>query len=238
MSTNLSAPVPYRRSENLALVFQEILTATVRLRSNRQAVSDADQFRSSMRDALKTADQEGRKKGYSGDDLRLAIFAVIAFLDESVLNSANPVFAQWPRKPMQEELFGGHMAGETFFQNIDALMRRPDSAEVADVLELYDLCLLLGYQGRYTLGNRGELRSIKESITDKIFRIRQDRGALSPAWAPPSQGPSPTSDRVMRWLMYAAIAFFAIACFLFIGFKFSLSSGISELREMARNIGV
>ncbi|MEQ1354759.1 MAG: DotU family type IV/VI secretion system protein [Candidatus Acidiferrum sp.] len=238
MSTNISAPAAYRRSESLAFVFQEILTATVRLRSNRQAVSDAEQFRASMREALKTADQEGRKRGYSGDDLRLAIFAVIAFLDESVLNSANPVFAQWPRKPMQEELFGGHVAGETFFQNIDALMRRPDSAEVADVLEIYDLCLLLGYQGRYTLGNRGELRSIKESIADKIFRIRQDSGGLSPAWAPPTEGLPATRDPVMRWLLYAAIACFTLACLLFIGYKISLSSGVSELREMARTIGV
>ena len=238
MSTNIPSPNAYRRTENLALVFQEILTATVRLRSNRQAVSDAEQFRASMKEALKAADQEGRKKGYSGDDLRLAIFAVIAFLDESVLNSANPVFAQWPRKPMQEELFGGHVAGETFFANIDAVMRRPDSAEVADVLEVYDLCLLLGYQGRYTLGNRGELRSIKESIADKIFRIRQDRGGLSPAWTPPPQGPPAKFDALMRWFLYAAIACFALACMLFAGYKFSLGSGVSELREMARNIGV
>jgi type VI secretion system protein ImpK len=90
-----------RRSENLALVLQEVLTAIVRLRANRQAVSDAGSFRIHMREALKSADQEARRLGYSGETMQLAIFAVVAFLDESILNSRNPLFADWPRKPMQ-----------------------------------------------------------------------------------------------------------------------------------------
>src|SRR3954451_6451955 len=144
---------------SLALVLQEVLTAVVRLRANPQAVSDAEGFRAQMIGALRNVEQEGRQKGCSGDDMRLAIFAAVAFLDESVLNSRNPIFSFWPRKPLQEELFGGHVAGETFFANIDNLLRASDSDTVAGVLEIYQLCLLLGYQGRYTLGNRGELQA-------------------------------------------------------------------------------
>src|SRR5260370_11786724 len=78
--------------ENLALVFQEILTAIERLRSNRQVVPDAEAFRAQIREAFKSADREGRQRGYSPEDIRLATFAVVAFLDESILNSRNPVF--------------------------------------------------------------------------------------------------------------------------------------------------
>ena len=104
-----------RRTENLALVLQEVLTAIVRLRSNRQAVSDANSFRIHMREALKSADQEARKRGYSGDTIQLAIFAVVAFLDESILNSRNPLFADWPRKPLQEELVWHPHGGRSLF---------------------------------------------------------------------------------------------------------------------------
>ena len=38
------------RTENLALHFQEVLTAIVRLRANRQAVSDAESFRHHIRE--------------------------------------------------------------------------------------------------------------------------------------------------------------------------------------------
>ena len=113
------------RTDNLALIFQEVLTAIVRLRSNRQELSDAESFRFYMREAIKTAIQEARNQGgYNADDIKMATLALIGFLDESVLNLRNPMFADWPRKPLQEELFGIHMAGEIFFRNLEQLMGR------------------------------------------------------------------------------------------------------------------
>src|SRR5437763_8297043 len=147
-----------RHSANLALHFQEPLTAVVRLRANRQSVSDAESFRHHMREALKMSSEDAQRDGYSADDIKLAAFATVALLDESILNSRNPLFADWPRKPLQEELFGTHIAGETFFQNAHQLLSRDDSPEIADVLEIYHLCLLLGYRGRYSTGNTGELK--------------------------------------------------------------------------------
>src|SRR5207302_10861059 len=121
---------------------------------------------------LKMASAEAQRFGYAPDDIKLAAFASVALLDESILNSQNPLFADWPRKPLQEELFGIHIAGETFFQYAQQLLARNDSAEVADVLEIYHLCLLLGYQGRYSSGGRGELQSTADAIAAKIRRTR------------------------------------------------------------------
>src|SRR5437667_12460049 len=75
-----------RRMENLAFVFQELLTVGERLRSNRQQVSDAASFRAQIWGAVKLADDEARRRGYTAEDIELAIFAVVAFLDESILN--------------------------------------------------------------------------------------------------------------------------------------------------------
>jgi type IV/VI secretion system ImpK/VasF family protein len=161
------------RSDNLALIFQEVLTAIVRLRSNRQELSDAESFRFSMREAIKAAIQEARNQGgYNADDIKMATLALVGFLDESVLNLRNPMFADWPRKPLQEELFGIHMAGEIFFRNLEQLMGRPDSADLADLLEVHYLCLLLGYGGRYSIGGKGELQAITTATGDRIRRIR------------------------------------------------------------------
>ena len=224
---------PTQNAENLALIVQEILTAIVRLRSNRQHVSDAGAFRSQMRAALQAASQEARQKGYTEQDFRLAAFAVVAFLDESVLNSHNPVFASWPRKPLQEELFGGHVAGETFFENLNALLRAADSKNIADVLEVYDLCLLLGYQGRYTIGNHGELRAFEHAIAEKMRRIR-GAGQLAPNWAPqPGRAHAPAHDPALRSLGYAAAALLGLALLLFLVFKFSLNTGVSAVHELA-----
>lgn len=101
-------------AENLATIYQENLTVIVRLRSNRQPIQDADSFRERIRSGLAAAEQQAMRRGYSGEDVRVATFAVVAFLDESVLNSGLALFADWPRKPLQEELFGVHIAGEIF----------------------------------------------------------------------------------------------------------------------------
>ena len=151
-----------RRGWNLALGFQEVFTAVVRVRYNRQAVQDAETFRAQMRQALRVAEQDARSHGCSPEDVNQVIFGVVAFLDESVLSSGNPVFANWPRLPLQAELFGHQLAGEMFFQELQKALSRPDSQEVADLLEVYYLCLLLGFKGRYAAG--GDLRSIMSAI--------------------------------------------------------------------------
>jgi len=222
------------RAKKLALIFQDVLTAGVRLRANSLGVSDAKSFCHQLREALKMGTAEAQRAGYPMDDVKLAAFAVVAFLDESILNSQNPLFADWPRKPLQEELFGVHVAGETFFQNLQQLLSRNDSPEVADLLEVYYLCLLLGYGGRYSIGGRGELKSMMDATAAKIRRIRGAFTGLSPAWAPPTeQVRAAGQDPWIRKLSYAAIGCFALALLLFVIFKFSLSSGISTVRDIA-----
>ncbi len=140
-----------RRRDNLAIVFQNLFTVIVRLRANRQVINDAQAFRAQMQSALRAGEKEGISKLYPPEDVRLATFAIVAFLDESILNSANPAFSDWARMPLQEEMFGHHRAGEVFFENIERLLTRGDSHGVADLLEVYSLCILLGYKGKYGL---------------------------------------------------------------------------------------
>ncbi len=223
-----------RRRENLALAFQEILTVSGRLRSGRHAVADAATFRYNILEGLKAADQAARAQGYNTEDIKLAVFAVVAFVDESVLNAGNPLFADWPRRPLQEELFGHHVAGEIFFQNLKDLLGRSDSQDLADVLETYHLCLLLGFAGRYSMGGRGELKAIIDATADKIRRIRGGAGDLSPAWALPPEPPRASgSDPWVKRLSIAAGSCFILALLLFVVFKLSLGSGVSSLSDLA-----
>jgi type VI secretion system protein ImpK len=227
-----SSPAPSH--ENLALIYQEVLTAITRLRSNRQAATDAGTFRNQMKAAISAAESEATSKGYPVEDTRLATFAVVAFLDESILNSNNPVFVDWPRMPLQEELFGGHTAGEIFFQCIDRLLAQRDSPRLADTLEVFALCLLLGYRGRYSLSGPEGTHTVLESIADKIQRIRGGVRPLSPNWSPPQDSVRPRIfDPWARRLTFGALGFLVLALLLFVGFKFSLMSGASGLHSTA-----
>ena len=46
-------------------------------------------FRAQMKQALHAAEQDALARGYKIDDIRRVIFAVVAFLDESVLGAAD-----------------------------------------------------------------------------------------------------------------------------------------------------
>ncbi len=234
MVSNPGSPDSLRRHENLALVFQEILVGSERLRSGRQTVADPAAFRQQVIDALKIADLQARNQGYAAEDIKLAIFAVVAFVDESILNLRLPVFADWPRRPLQEELFGHHVAGEIFFKNLQELLGKNDSQDLADLLEVYLMCLLLGFAGRYSLGDRGELRAITDAANEKIRRIRGGVPALSPAWEIPPEAPQQAgADPLVRKIGIAAAACVALALILFIAYKLILGSGLSSLDVLA-----
>jgi type VI secretion system protein ImpK len=219
-------------TDNLATIFQETLTVIERLRSNRQGIQDAGSFRQGILSGLAAAEQQAVRRGYSGEDVRVATFAIVAFLDESVLNSGLALFADWHRKPLQEELFGVHIAGEIFFRNVDRLLARPDSAQTEELLEVYELCLLLGFRGRYTSDSGVQIRSITTAIGEKRRRVRRVDPVISPHWAPGSETGPAAGDPWIIWLVWAAAASFAFAVVLFVGYKLLLGSGESDLQAI------
>jgi type VI secretion system protein ImpK len=222
------------RTDNLALIFQEVLTAIVRLRSNRQELSDAESFRFYMRENIKTSIQEARNKaGYNADDIKMATLALVGFLDESVLNMRNPMFADWPRKPLQEELFGIHMAGEIFFRNLEQLMGRSDSADLADLLEVHYLCLLLGYGGRYSIGGKSELQAITTATGERIRRIRGVSNDPFMEVLREAEVVKATEDPWVKKFLIAAVVCFVLTLVLFVAFKATLGSSASEVRAAA-----
>lgn len=216
-------------TENLASCFQELFTVLVRLRAGRQPVTNAETFRGQVLQALREADQQAKNLGYAGADIRLAAFAYVAFLDESVLNLRNPVFGDWVRKPLQEQLFGRHTAGEIFFDELKEVLSRPDSPGAADILDVYCLCLRLGFLGKYSVIGRGEAKIWADKAEEKIQRIRQTSGGLAPNAKPPASAPVAAAPPD-RWGL-AAIAVCGLAAVLFVTYWLLLRSAIGRLAE-------
>jgi len=131
-------------------------------------VADAGSFRNQIKGANRGGGSGSHAQGVCREDVRLATFAVVAFLDESILNSNNPLFTDWPRMPLQEELFGVHTAGEMFFHCIDRLMPGTIPANRRILLEIYALCMLLGFRGRYSISGQEGVRSIVYTVTEKL----------------------------------------------------------------------
>ncbi|WP_306795612.1 DotU family type IV/VI secretion system protein [Burkholderia sp. GbtcB21] len=77
-------------------------------------------------------------------DVDDALFAVCAWIDEALLNSGWHDADRWTLRLLQKRYFDTSHAGVAFFERLDAF-----EGARANVLEVYLLCLQLGFRGRY-----------------------------------------------------------------------------------------
>lgn len=238
------------RTYSLASCYENSLTTILRLSSlQQQSVPNSQGFRTSIRAALKTAMEEAKALGYSSELNQLAFFAAVALLDESVLKLQSPAFADWAQRPLQEEMFGHNRAGEVFFEHLRTLLARQDSQETADCLEVYCLCMLLGFKGQYALssgntdffssqaagGNRGpsrpsgEIQTLIRQTRDKINRIRGQVAFMPDGAPPPDVKQTAAIDRWSRGLGIAAIALLLLTLLAYGGSLIALISGASQI---------
>ncbi len=214
----------------LALSQQDLFTVIARLRADREPVRDAEAFRTLARGLLAKAEQAGAAAGYVATDVRVALFAAVAFLDESVLNSRQPALAEWSRRPLQDELFGGHTGGELFYQYLDQQLARAAEPALADVLEVFHHALLLGFRGRYG-GDAGALKVIAQRVGDRIARIRGASGDLAPAWRPVDDAVA-AKDPWIRRLAVGAVLVAVMVAALWGAGRATLSGTAGEIRDV------
>jgi len=237
------------RTQSLASCYENALTIILRLSAlTQQSAANSQDIRTSIRAALKAAMEQAKSIGYSSEINQLAFFAVASLLDESVLKLQSPAFADWAQRPMQEEMFGHNRAGEVFFDNLRTLLAPQDAQETADCLEVYCLCMLLGFKGKYALvasistyvsgqagnggqfGQRpgGEIQALIRQAREKIDRIRGQVSFLPDPPAPQVKQIA-TVDPWSRALGIAALVLLLVTLLAFGGFWFALSSGASHI---------
>jgi type VI secretion system protein ImpK len=215
MTTAGSAAPLYR--ENLALLYQGLMTGIVRIQSGRQPMVNADMFRRRTKEALAEVTREAIKRGYAAEHTIETDFAMVAFLDEVILNSHDPNRNDWVQHPLQEELFGASVSGELFFRRMEKLIARVDTAELADMLEVYYLCILLGFEGQYVGQNKSELHMIADRVRERIERIRGNRPRFSPAAELPDETIAVAApDALAQKLKLASMAIAGGAVFIFL----------------------
>ena len=218
--------------ENLALLYQSLLTGIIRLKGQRQHIPDSETFRKRTKATLQEVERVAVATGYDVRDVRDTHFAVVAFLDSVILHSKDPVRSEWERRTLQEELFGQTDAGLVFFEKLDQFRSRRDSEQLADILEVYLLCLLLGFEGRYSGAQRGELEGITDSLRMRIEYIRGRDDRLSPsATLPPAPAPvaAPKLQKNQLRLLTVALIIFAVFCFVVL--KLDLISMSEDVRS-------
>jgi type VI secretion system protein ImpK len=217
----------------LVAAFQEVFTTAVRVRANRQEVADGAAFRAGVRQAVEAAQRQAVADGYPQQEVERVLFPVVAFVDETILHSPLAARSGGAARPLQEELFGRHLGGEYFFTQLEQLLARPDSPMLAEVLEVYQQCLLLGFRGRYTSADHGALLAIEQRLAERLRRMRGE-AALAPDWLPPADQ---LDHRDPLWPRFrrGALATALLAALLWVAAALLLRADVNALRSRAAN---
>ncbi|NGZ87441.1 type IVB secretion system protein IcmH/DotU [Duganella aceris] len=182
------------------------------------------EFANKMTQFLDDFGRGARKHGASPDDIDAAKYAFCAAVDEIILRSTFPIRDAWERRPLQLVLFGEQLAGENFFHRLEALRAR-GSAHL-QALEVFHMCLLLGFQGRYILEGSEKLNYLTARLGDEIANMKGKRGGFAPHAERPDQIVHKLRSDLPVWVLCSV---FGLICVLgYIGLRTSLGHGTEE----------
>jgi type VI secretion system protein ImpK len=213
-------------------VTSECFNALNQLREHDGPVASPDLIHQRVRGFVDGVKQRAREHGVADRDAQDMMYALVALADEIALSKPEPLRSAWMIQPLQMQYFNENLAGEGFFDRLDAIRR---DRRRADVLKVYYLCLVFGFQGRYAIrGGELELMRIVESVRSDVEAGLEVPDELSPA------GEAPDEPLVQRGgrnpFLWVSLGIFAIAIAVFVGLKVSLDGKAADLNDRVEEL--
>lgn len=230
----MPTPVTERKT-NLITLFNDLLVLGTSLRVAADC-GEPRTLRSQLLDLFYQVNQAGNELSLPKETMKAAGYAVAAYLDEMIMISNWPQKHQWPELSLQSELFGIDTAGQGFFDQLDEIWSaRPLNA---DLLELYYLCLALGFEGKYKLQGKDQLKAVVQEMGRDIQAKRGEAPPLS-LGETVTGIPAPARHAITTpWIAVAAGTLFALGLFLILMLNISRHADAVavQLKELGEKV--
>jgi type VI secretion system protein ImpK len=168
--------------------------------------------------------------GFSHQDAQDMGYALVALMDELVLNKPEPYRQFWMSNLLQLHYFNETIAGDSFFNRLAAVRKDPHRVEV---LRVYYLCLLFGFQGRYRIrGGELELMTLRDAVQKDLERAEPfDFDVLAPHGERPVEKLLVATRRLSLTFAALAAVFLALLFYggLYLGLERTTSNMIHEI---------
>lgn len=210
--------VAFRDARSLLDLLYDGLYAIFMIRSGYRPAS-AHGFKEHIRDCLIDFERGALVLKAEAEDVFLVKFAFCALVDETMLMTASAIRDEWQQRPLQLELFGEQLAGERFFEHLEKL--RTQNPPRVHVLEVFHMCLLLGFQGQYALDGSEKLTYLTGRLGDEIAHIKGKRASFAPHWAPPDSIKHALRNEVPLWVIGSVFA--CLGMLALVGLRSTLS---------------
>jgi len=219
-----------RATNDLINLSAPVLELVLKIRSG--AIEPSNDIRGVVDGLLRQLEEGGVQLRCDPRRIRDVKFALVAFIDETVLSPKHnfPLRQQWEGQPLQLVYFEEHMAGMKFFERLEEMFKDVESN--AEVIELYYLCLLLGFKGKYNVYLLEE--QLKETIARVAERLRAagrlKPNALSGHWQAADHPEPPRDPGWPLWAKIGGPALIALALLTYLALYMLLQRELNIVR--------
>ena len=226
-------PIQLRRGLNpLVNAAATLLTVAIKLRTTISH-DNVIELHKRLTDEIKSFDLQAQSAGASPETVISARYLLCTVVDEIVLNTPWGVRSGWSQHSLlslfHQETFGG----EKCFAILQRMLENP--GKHLDILELYYLCLSLGFEGKYRLAQR--VHEQLDHIRDGLYQtIENHRGHMQKDLSPRWQGCGKTKAGMMDYLPMWVIAscMFAVLVLSYSGYRYWLYDATLPIAESLR----
>lgn len=207
-----------------------LLALVPRLRA-ATAHRDIDGLKKQLVEEIRVFENALMRQGLGKEAMGMASYALCSLLDETIMNTPWGASSPWGQQTLLILFHKESWGGERFFAYIDGknaqgqqvlsdfLSRQP--AKNLPVIELFYLCVSLGFQGKYRIMQNG-LNALEQYRSELYQLIQRQRGdferALSPRWRGLQDARNALARFVPLWVVGAValgLLFLAYLLFLF-----------------------
>ena len=224
---NPYSPGHFEPTGQLAEVFASCFSLILKLRETDE-YGDSDLLRNRIVDLLKQAHEKALRLAIPMQDIKDARFAIVAFLDETIVGSSWSDRATWITKPLQVQLYGEAVAGKEFFERLERL--KADAAMRHDALNVYYICLALGFKGKFQMMGAAGQNALRSEIEDIYARLsatsRVPNQSLSPNGLPGDQIATEVKSKIPAWVIAAAAA--CVGLVVYISFSILMNGSLKQ----------
>ncbi len=192
------------------------------LRVKSGAVEPSNKLRPKIAQMLEDFEKRAERYRINHKIVRVSKFALAAFVDEVVLTNNFPLKDEWEKNPLQLEYFGEQLAGNKFFEKLESMLGQIN--QTADAVEIYYVCMLLGFKGKYAVYEQEKLIMTLQNTANALVKAGKIVPTeLSPNWLANDQPEPPKKRGVPVWAKVAAFGGLALAVVLYLA-MFLMSS--------------
>lgn len=202
-----------RSSKDLVTFAGPIFDLILRLKAG--IVQPSMELRPKIASLLDDFEKRAERYRFSNKIIQVAKFALASFVDETVLTNNFHLKEEWEKYPLQLEYFGEQLAGNKFFEKLAAMLKQIEIT--ADAVEIYYVCMLLGFKGRYAVYEQDKLLSIMQQTANALVKAGKIKPVeLSPHWLANDQPEPPKPKKMPTWAKISALGGLCLAFIIYL----------------------